>query len=138
MSGETAARGWVLKISDMATSPTYTAIKNVSNPQGPNRSRNIIETDHHSATATVILLGLKNNGQITFDIDYDDTDTQHALLRDAVDDAVDYDWQIIKTTSGAEQAAFSGYVTEWSEEAPVGGVNKASVTIRLTSDPTFS
>lgn len=138
MSGENLARGFQLKISDMATVPAFTVIKNLFSPSGPNRSRETIAFDHHGLTAEGYLLGKIQNGTFSFSIYYDSTDTQHQALRDGVDDGTDYDWKAIFTDAGAEVADFTGYVNSFNMQSEVDGLVIADVEITLTSSPTYT
>lgn len=138
MSGENLARGFQLKISDMATTPAFTVIKNLFGPSGPNRSRESIPFDHHGLTAEGYLLGKIQNGTFSFSIYYDSTDTQHQALRDGPDDGTVYDWKAIFTDAGAEIADFSGFVSNFGMQSDVDGLVIADVEITITAFTSYT
>lgn len=138
MATETLALGFALKVSNMASSATFTEIDGLFSPSGPSRSREVVELRHHGSDSIKKLASFLNNGEFSFSIYFDSDDTQHAQLETAFANGTVLDFQAVFTDTGTRQYAFSGFLSAWAPDAQVGEANAVSATIVLTTDVTVS
>lgn len=135
---ETTTEGFVLKLSDMASSATFTEIEGLTAPDGPTRTREILEARHHSSTAIIKKTGKLDPGQMTFQLYFDSTNTQHLALQTGFGNATALDFQAVFSDTGAQQLAFTAYVSQFKQSAPVDGFNMMDVTLTLSGDVTIT
>lgn len=128
---DTSAKGAQLSVSDMASSPTFTAIANISaGPDGPGFTQSFIEAVTHSATQRLRKKTFTDIGPVTFEVLYDSSNTQHAQLRDASKAGTLLDFRATSTDTGAEVAAFSAWV-DFNVGRDPNGFNTAQITLTL-------
>lgn len=133
------SQGTVLKISDETSSPwTYAAIAEVREFTGPGGSAAVIDVSDLDSTFREKRMGLPDEGQLSFVINYIPSDTEHALLRtQRAARALTY-FQIDFTDSPTTTWTFSGYVLEFSVSGSVDETVLANVTIEITGAITES
>ena len=83
-------------------------------------------------------MGLQDEGQLTFDINYIPTNTQHVLLRSVRASGTLTNFNITFTDSPASVASFAAYVTGFSISNSVDDVTKASVTLEVSGTVTVA
>lgn len=125
--------------SDMASSPTFTELANVTSISGPSISRNVYDvTAHDSADSYMEFIGgLKDGGELTFELNWDPTDSTHADLFSDLDDLVARDYQL-DLPQDIATFAFSGFLTGFEAGLPVDDKLTASVTYKITGKPTLT
>lgn len=130
------AFGTTLERSDMASSPTFAPIGNVSSFEGPNAEREAYDvTAHDSASGwREFIGGLKNGGEVTAEVHYDPTvhDTIYGDFED--DTARDYRM----SSPVGESWEFSAFLTGFEREMPVDDKMTATLTWQVTGQPTLS
>lgn len=129
-----AAFGAALKIGNGATSETFTEIEGVRNIDGPTRDMEIIDATHHATTGNYRekLASFLDPGQITFELLWDSTNTQHvALLTDHTDRTL-RNFQLVYPDTGAETYAFSAFVRSLKDSAPIDNALTKTVTLELS------
>lgn len=133
------SQGTVIKISDETASPwTYNAISEVRSFTGPGGSAAVIDVSDLDSTSREKRMGLPDEGQLGFVINYIPSNTEHALLRSQrTARALTY-FQIDFTDSPATTWTFSGYVPEFSISGEVDETVMANVTIEITGAITES
>lgn len=133
--------GAALERSDMASTPTFTEVANVTNLSGPGLSRNTIDvTAHDSPDAYMEFLGgLKDGGEVGMDINWDPGDTTHANLIADFEDTEPRDYQlVIPVLSGSAEWAFSAIMTGFDPSYPTDDKIEASVTFKITGKPVLT
>lgn len=129
---QTAAHGAAVKIGDGATSETFNDIASISSgPDGPALLPQIIQSFTHDATNPTKKVSFVDIGPITFTVDYDSDDTQHALLVTNASNKTLTNFQMVLADTGAEQIDFEAAI-EVSWSAPVDGFNQLNVTLTVT------
>jgi len=127
------AQGTVLKIAAVASPHTYTEIPEIKSFTGPGGSAAVIDVTDLSSTGKEKRMGLKDEGQLSFDILYIPTDDQHMALRAARDSGEAAQFQLVFTdASPATTWEFSGFVTTFAISGGVDGVIEGKVTIEIT------
>lgn len=140
MSGSALqTQGTILKISDETSSPwTYNAINNVEGFSGPGGSATVIDVSDLNSTFREKIMGLPDEGQFSFTIQYIPADTQHALLRSQrAARALTY-FQIDFTDSPTTTWTFSGYVLEFAVNGDIDSKVMADITVEITGAITES
>lgn len=139
MSSALESQGVVIKISDETASPwTYDTIEEIRSFTGPGGSASVIDVSHLGSTFREKRMGLPDEGQLGFVLNYIPANAQHALLRSQrAARALTY-FQIDFTDSPVTTWTFSGYVLEFSVSGEVDEVVMANVTIEITGAITES
>lgn len=126
------SQGMTIAISDEASPEVYTTIAEVMSIDGPGGSASVIDVTDLSSTAKEKRAGLQDEGQVTFEINYIPTDTQHALLRTVRTAATVRSFRIFFTDSPQTTWTFDALVLGFSVSNSVDDVTKASVTLEVT------
>lgn len=111
---------------------SYTKISEINSFNGPGGSGQVIDVTDLDSTAIEKIMGLHDEGQLTFEINYIPSDTQHAALRTARAGKTLTPFQLIFTDAGETQWAFNAYVTGFTVSGGVNSPIKASVTLEIT------
>lgn len=127
-----SSHGTLLKIHDGTS--TYTTIAEVLDITGPSYDIRTEETTSHDSagwaefTPTII-----DGGEIGFEVNYYSAATQDQVETDMLAKTKRL-WQLVfpLPASGTDTRAFSGYVTANEISAPVEGVLRHSLTIKIT------
>lgn len=137
------AFGTALQRSDMASSPTFTEIANVSTISGPSISRNTYDVTSHDQTDAYMefIGGLKDAGEVSLELNWDPaTEATHddstGLLAD-LEDTDPRDYKLV-FPDGTTEWAFSAILTSFEPDHPVDGKITASATFKLSGKPTLT
>lgn len=136
------AQGTLLKMGDGGGTEVFTTIAEVKNISGPSMSRDTFDLTTHSSTGSwrEFGTGLKDAGEVSFDINYVPTNATHRLSTGVLGDfnsGVRRNYQLVFPNAGATTWSFSGFVTSFETSAPVDDLLGASITIKLTGAPTL-
>jgi len=135
-TGAKSTAGVLLKASDMAGSPTFTAIAEVMNISGPSRQTNFEDaTSYDSVTFTQIAPPLTDPGTVGLSIFYKTNATQALLLTDQ-ENNTKRDYQLYIPTATPQTWSFSGYVETFDLDFPTNGLMKANVSIKVAGEIT--
>lgn len=131
------ATGTALSRSNMQSTPTFTDVANIMDITGPGISRNTIDVTSHDSPNGYreFLGGLRDGGEVTFDINFDPAEDTHSQLITDLDAADPIDYRV-EFPNGATWT-ISGILTGFEPGAPVDDKLTASVTIKVTGKPTF-
>ena len=75
------SQGMLLKIGNGLSSETFTTIPEIKTFSGPGGSATVIDVSDLSSLAREKRMGLNDEGQLSFTINYIPANAQHALLR---------------------------------------------------------
>ncbi len=127
------SQGMILAIQDTSTSPNvYNTIPDITEISGPDGSASEIDATDLGSTAKEFKIGLKDEGQISFTINYIPTNTYHAQLRTDRDNRTLRSFQLSFTDSPATVWTFSAYIMGFSITNGVDALTQASVTLRIS------
>ncbi|MFO7905800.1 MAG: phage tail tube protein [Pirellulaceae bacterium] len=132
------AQGIELKIGDGEDPEEFTVIPEIKTFSGPGGSATVIDVTDLQSAAKEKRMGLQDEGQLTFDINYIPADTEHAALRTARADQAETNFEMVFTDDPETTWAFSAFVTGFSVSGGVDGVVEASVTLEITGAITES
>lgn len=130
------AQGTTLKIGTGTSPITYTTIKEVKSFTGPGGSAAVIDVTDLSSTAKEKRMGLQDEGQLSFVMNYLPDDVQHALLRTNRASRVLTPFRLTFTDTSPANWTFNAYVTGFSVSGAVDGVIEANVTLEITGSIT--
>ncbi len=142
MTSAKAAYGTLLKIGDGGGPETFTTIAEVTNISGPSLSLAAIEaTSMDSGGWEESIGGVKSGGEVSFDLSYLPTHATHDASTGLIADlknAVARNFQLVFPDAGGTTWSFTALVTAFEPSAPVDGRLQASVTLKITGQPTLA
>jgi predicted secreted protein len=124
-----ASKGTILKRATVA-------IGDITTLGGPNTTAATIDVTTHDSTWMEYVSGMKDGGEVSFDINFRATESQQAVRDDLGSAPAAY---VIEFPTGAGSVAFSAIVTAFGPTA--GGVNdklSASITLKVTGAVTWT
>lgn len=136
-------KGIQFQVGDGGGPEVWTTVAEVMDVSGPGMSRDAIDVTTHDSPGQwrQFIKGLKDPGEITFDIKYLPTEATHkkaaqGLLAELDDDSTTLrNFKLVFPDSGSTTWSFSGFVKGFEQTAPTEGDLTASVTIQISGDP---
>jgi predicted secreted protein len=145
MTSAIIGHGTALKLEDSPGAGTYTTIAEVQSINGLNLSLDSIDVTNMDSSNQwrEFIAGLRDAGEISFDINWFMTGATHGVSAGLLQDFNSSStttrlWQIIWPDTGSTTWSFSGFVTGFSVSDPFDGAVTASITIKLTGAPTLA
>lgn len=138
MSDAFSGVGAQFKRSDMATSPQFAAIAEVNDINGPEKSRNTIDTtslDTDGGYKTFIG-GFRDAGEVKLEMNF--TFAGYDLMNDDFEDDDPRDYQIVLPDVGNTTLQFSALVTNLGMKIPKEDKVTASVTLKISGQVTLT
>ena len=143
MSDAISAFGTLLKIGDGGDPESFTTIAEVKDISGPSLSLATEEITNHSSPGgwREFIGTLLDAGEVTFDINFIPTHSTHnastGLIADMVN-KVKRNFQLVFPDAGNTTWNFTALITGFELSEPVEGTLSASVTLRITGQPTLA
>lgn len=136
-----SARGTLLKMHDGVS--TYNPIAKVISITGPGLSLDLEDaTDHDSPGGwEEVVATILRSGEVTFDIHHLPASATHGAttgLIKVMKDRLKRSFQLVFSDSGATTWTFDAYVSGFESAAPHDGKLTASVTVKITGQPTLA
>lgn len=110
----------------------YHVIPEINSFTGPGGAGQIIDVSDLSSEAVEKIMGLPDEGQLSFEINYIPENAYHAALRAARSNQTVTSFEIAFPDTGATVWTFLGFVTNFSTSAGVNAPIKASITIDIS------
>jgi len=130
------AHGIALQRSDMATTPVFTAIGNVTNVGGPEMERDTYDVTAHDGDGWKEFIGgLKDGGEVSLTVNYDPS--KHDDLVADFEDDVPRDYKLV-FPGGIGEWALKLILTGFSQEAPVDGKLSAELKFKVSGKPVIT
>lgn len=132
MSEAIAGVGTSFKRSDMATSPTFTAIAEVNSINGPSMSREFYDVTSLDSTGGYreFIGGFRDGGEITLNMNF--TAAGYEDMKDDFESDTAVDYQIVLPDAGNTTLQFSGFVTALPLSIPTSDKVTCDVTIKIS------
>ena len=131
------AQGMLLQIGSGSPTVTYTTIKEIKTFSGPGGSATVIDVTDLSSTAKEKRLGLADEGQLSFTINYIPKDTQHTLLRTNRDARTLTPFKLVFTDGSPKSTwSFNAFIQGFAVSGAVDGVVEANITLEITGSIT--
>lgn len=143
MTQGVSAFGTLLQIGDGATAESFTTIAEVVNISGPALSTDTIDMTHHSSPGNweESLASTLRSGEVTFDINYIPAHATHdastGLLADFLNRVV-RNFKLVFPDAGNTTWSFAAVVTGFEPAAPHDDKLSASVTLKVSGQPTLA
>lgn len=122
------------------TGINYYALGQVTGFNGPTGAANVIDITHLGSTAKEKMIGLRDEGQVTIDLNLDTPATSYQIaLRDDRANRIKRQYEIVLTDASTALAHipsalnFDAYVSGFSITGSVDNIVKGSVTLEITS-----
>lgn len=133
-----SSHGTLLKIGDGAGSETFTTIAEVLDISGPGYTVNTEAVTNHDSSGWVEHVPTTiDAGEVTFEVNYYSATTQDQLDTDMrAKTKRNFELVFPLPSSGTETHEFAAYITGMEMAAPVEGVLRASLTLRITGSTT--
>ena len=113
-------------------SGTYTEINGLLGFNGPNPTDEWVDTTDHQSTAVEgFTTGIIDNGELSFDVNWEEDDATHIFLLTELEAGTTREYQIAYTDGGSSLDTFDGYVLSISRGHPVRNKVTASIVIRI-------
>ncbi|WP_223772948.1 phage tail tube protein [Streptomyces sp. 135] len=126
--------------SDMTpTTPTFTAIGNVTSVSGPEIERETYDVTAHDSVAgwREFIGGLKDGGEVSLELNYDPR--KHDDLVEDFEDTEARNYKLVfPATAGGGSWAFKAILTGFTQEAPVDDKFTGELTFKVTGKPTIT
>jgi hypothetical protein len=133
------AQGMLIKIGNGASPQVFTTISEIKTFSGPTGSAAVIDVTDLSSTAKEKRMGLADEGQLSFTINYIPDNTQHTLLRTRRASREETDFKMVFTDDSPSTTwSFSAFVTGFAVSGAVDNVVEANVTLEITGSITQS
>jgi hypothetical protein len=128
-----SSQGTKIYIGDFASPNQFTAIPGVTGISGPSAQANLIDVTDLDSTAKEFLPGLKDEGEITLDLNWTPDNTVHQSLRSNFTNRTKKTFALdFSDTAPVTRWQFDGYITQCQISGAVDNALKAQVTIKIT------
>ena len=133
-----SAFGTLLKRGDGGSPENFTVIAEVGDIKPPAFSVDTEEVTHQQSPGGFkeYVATLLDAGEVTFDLNFIPTDTSHQALLSDMQARVKRNYQVVFPEGTTW--TFSAFVTAFESDAPTGGKLSASVTLKVTGQPTLT
>lgn len=133
------AQGVVLQIGDSGSPQVFNSIPEIKTFSGPGGSAAVIDVTDLSSAAKEKRMGLADEGQLSFTINYIAKNTYHAALRTARANRSQTNFKLVFTDDSPKTTwSFAAFVTGFTVSGSVDGVVEANVTLEITGAITQS
>lgn len=130
------AQGMKLKRGTGSGPVVYTDIPEIKSFSGPGGSASVQDVTDLNSTAKEKRMGLADEGQLQFTINYLPDNAVHAGLRTDRASRAKTPFKLVFTDAGAMEWTFDAFVTGFSISGAVDGVIEAQVTLEITGSIT--
>jgi predicted secreted protein len=132
------AYGTLLQLGDGAGPEVFTTVGEVTDISGPSGEKETIEVTNHSSPDGYkeYIGGLKDGGEVSFDINFVPDDPQSQALLDEFEAATTANWQLLFPEGS--KIGFAGFLTGFEFSAPVDDKLGASLTLKVTGSITLT
>ena len=123
---------------------TYTAIAQIRDLSGPSMSANAIESTHRDGGGVKeFIAGLRDGGEVSFDIVYDPALTTHSAsaaggVVTLLSAGTKNGFQLVFADVGETTAEFDAIVTSFEPTMPIDDLQTADVTLKVSGAITWS
>lgn len=142
MPGPYSSFGTLVQMGDGGSPEVFTTVGQVLDIDGPEFSTDTEETTNQSSAGAFeeFIATIKRSGELTFDVNFDPDDATHNQttgLVAAYQNRTLKNWRVLMPTNPARRWDLKGIVTGMGMTAPVAGVLRSSVTIKISGQPTL-
>jgi len=128
--------GTTIAIGDGGGTEVFTTIAGAKDFSGPSGSVSVIDVTALNDTAKQKMVGMEDEGQFSFNLNWNAADVQHALLRTNFAAQTQTNFKI--TLSDTTVITFAAFITGFDHSGAVDGVYEASITLEITGAITIA
>jgi predicted secreted protein len=137
MSG-TSTQNATIRVGDGASPQVWTDIGCITDFQGPNGSRQVIDTTCLSDSGRTKNVGIPNYGQVSLKMVHDASDTEQVALWNSFKGGTKKTYRIIIPDSPEDYIEFQAYCLNYSFQAAVDEVIRSSASLEIDGAVTDS
>ena len=135
--------GTLLKKGDGGGPEAFTTIAEVQDIEGPELGLDTEESTSHDSAGgwEDFVPTILRSGDVSFEINYNPTHATHNAATGLIADMKNRtkrNFQLVFPNAGSTTWSFAAYVTKFQPKAPTAGKLAASVTMKLTGQPTLA
>lgn len=132
------SQGVVLYVTDGGSPTEYSAIPNVTDFGGPGGQASVIDISNLDSTAREKMMGLADEGQFTFNLNWDPDNAVHQRLRTLRTNRTKAEFKLALTDATPTNGTFFGYVLGIQLAGGVDQAVKAAVTVEIDGPVTWA
>ncbi len=132
------SQGVQLQRGDGGSPETFTTIAEVTDFDGPSGNASVIDVTHLQSTAKEKIMGLMDEGQITFSGNLVPGDAAQQGLRDDRTNRTLRNFKLILTDAASTTLSFSAYVLNFSISGSVDDKVAFSCTLEISGPVTWA
>lgn len=123
---------------DGATAEAFTAVADINDIDGPNKTRNTIDTTALDTTGgySTFITGFRDAGTVKFNMNF--TNTGYDAMNDDFEDEDPHNYEIRIPDTEKTCLQFSGLVTEIGMKIPKDDKISAPVTVKISGQVTVT
>lgn len=130
-------QGTLIQRGDGGSPEIFTTIAEITNWDGPGGQAKVIPATHLQSTAIEKKMGLPDEGQFTFDVNFIPGDSTQRALRTDRQNKTLRNFRVVYTDIGLSQDNFSAYVLAFKTNGETDGVVKGSITLEISGPVAF-
>jgi|CXWL01.1.fsa_nt_gi hypothetical protein len=134
--------GTLFKRGDGGSTETFTEITQAMDIDGPGTETDFEETTTHTDAAASNFKAwsplMRDGGEIKTEVLWDPNNVAHQGLDSDQATSRLGNYQVVFPTSPVKTANFAGYVKDFSFKAPVKGMLKRNLSVKITGPVTFT
>ena len=128
------ARGTTIHVNVDGSPTNFQKVGNVTDFSGPGGQGTVIDASNLDSVAREKLMGLIDEGQISFNINLDPDDTVHLALKTARRNKTLCEFKLTLTDQSPKQLIFFGYVLGFQVSGSLDALIKAAVTVEIDGE----
>jgi hypothetical protein len=132
------SQGAFFYLSTTTSLSTNIAVGQVTGFNGPTGSANVIDVTHLQSTAKEKMIGLRDEGQITLDLNCFPGDAGQVKLRECRAARTQCNWALKLNDTAITMLNANGYISGYAITGSVDNKVNLSVTIEITGAVTWS
>jgi predicted secreted protein len=136
MASEIRTQGTLLQLGSTTSPQTYTTVANVTGINGPDGQSPEIDVTNFSDTARRYLVGLPDNGSVSFDLNFASAESSNTAILGLYQSQAVRQWRIV--FSNSDYLEFNGAVNAFPFAFAIDDVIKVSASIRVSGAVSFT
>jgi len=131
-------QGTLIKRGDGASAEVFTTIGEIKTFNGPSGQAAVLDATHLESTAREKLMGLPDEGQVTFTMNFIPSNAQQVALYNDRKNRTKRNFKIVFSDIGAAEMAFSAFVLGFNVVGGVDQLAEASLILEITGPITLT
>lgn len=133
-----SSQGITLHMNTTGSPTSFSKIGNVTGFRGPGGQAAVLDATNLESTFKEKLIGTPDEGQFSFDINLDPDDSVHTAIITARRNRTLCEFKVTLTDTTPKLVVFFGYVMGFSLSGGVDQIVKASITIEIDGEVSYT